>query len=146
MDAAIEGEVGLTPNRTPFYRVLPVEKPLPGKRNRLTWIKRSAIPDGAAAGYRLRDGKSRAARGGGGLLPPRRSQDCRQRLRPSAGDMPHLQRTCRDAFEAGLARRIDHAEALQILQDCERRGSSILWITREGSARCATAAPARAFF
>lgn len=123
MDAAIEGEIGLTPNRTPFYRVLPVEETLAGETRQIDMDKqvrdpRAVLPlDIASAMVRAEP------------LVAVADCYCRAARRIVGKDCGHPLETCltfnelaETLLEAGLARRIDHAEAVQILQNCEREG------------------------
>jgi NAD-dependent dihydropyrimidine dehydrogenase PreA subunit len=123
MDAAIEGEIGLTPNRTPFYRVLPVEETLAGESRQIDMDKqvrdpRAVLPlDIASAMVRAEP------------LVAVADCYCRAARRIVGKDCGHPLETCltfnelaETLLEAGLARRIDHAEAVQILQNCEREG------------------------
>lgn len=123
MDAAIEGEVGLTPNRTPFYRVLPVEETLVGERKQVDLDQvvsdpRAVLPlDIASEMVRAEP------------LVAVADCYCRAARRIVGKDCGHPLETCltfnelaETLLEAGLARRIGHAEALQILQNCEREG------------------------
>ncbi len=123
MDAAIEGEIGLTPNRTPFYRVLPVEETLAGESRQIDMDKqvrdpRAVLPlDIASAMVRAEP------------LVAVADCYCRAARKIVGKDCGHPLETCltfnelaETLLEAGLARRIDHAEAVQILQNCEREG------------------------
>lgn len=123
MDAAIEGEVGLTPNRTPFYRVLPVEKTLTGETKQVNVDQavsdpRTVLPLDIASEMVKAEPLVAVA-----------DCYCRAARKIVGKDCGHPLETCltfnelaETLLEAGLARRIDHAEALQILQGCEREG------------------------
>ena len=125
MDAAIEGEVGAVPNRTPYYRVLPVESSLAGE----------GAPARVELGEQVEDPRS--------VLPLDIVSEmvraeplvavaqcyCRVARKIVGKDCGHPLETCftfnelaETLLEAGLARRLDHDEALQILEACEKEG------------------------
>lgn len=123
MDAVIEGKIGAVPNRTPYYRVLPVEETLAGE------------------GQQVEIGLERAVSDPRTVLPLDIVSEmikseplvaiaecyCRRARRIVGKDCGHPLETCftfnelaETLLEAGLARRIDHAEALQIIEKCEK--------------------------
>lgn len=123
MDAAIEGEVGLTPNRTPFYRVLPVEKTLSGEVKEVNLEEavsdpRTVLPLDIASEMVKAEPLVAVA-----------DCYCRASRKIVGKDCGHSLETCLTfneladtLLQAGLARQIDHDEAVQILQSSEREG------------------------
>lgn len=125
MDKLIEGETGSVPNRTPYYRVLPVESSIsaisqPEKVDLNLPVKdhRSALP------YDIVTAMVKAE-----PLVGVADCYCRSARKIVGKDCGHPLETCfvfnelaESLIDAGLARKIDHKEALSILNDCEKAG------------------------
>lgn len=124
MDALIEGETGSIPNRTPYYRVLPVETTIG-----------AGLEEGVPVDIPVADPRA--------VLPLDIVSEmvkaepvvavahcyCRSARQIVGKDCGHPLETCfvfnelaETLLDAGLARRLDHAEALEILQHCEEAG------------------------
>lgn len=125
MDVLIEGEMDSAPNRTPYYRVLPVEAALAGEAQQVEVSldqpvsdPRSVLPLDIVSEMVKAEPLVAVA-----------ECYCRGARKIVDKDCGHPQETClafnelaETLLEAGLARRLDHAEALQILQKCEQAG------------------------
>lgn len=123
MDAAIRGEIGLTPNRTPFYRALPVEGTLAEESRRVS-LDEGVVDPRAVLPLDIASAMVKAE-----PLVAVADCYCRAARKIVGKDCGHPLETCltfnelaETLLEAGLARRIDHDEAVRILQDCEREG------------------------
>ncbi|MBM3142151.1 MAG: hypothetical protein FJ005_03740 [Chloroflexi bacterium] len=123
----IEGEGGFTvPTKTPFYRVLPAE-PAITKSSALRTIDinivvpdpRSILPIDIITEMVRKDG----------TLIGVAECFCRKTKKLVADDCGHPRETCfvfnklaESLIEYGFARKIDYAEAIEILKDCEAHG------------------------
>jgi DNA-binding Lrp family transcriptional regulator len=125
MDAVIEGNIDSVPNRTPYYRVLPVEAALDEaapqvevKLDQPVSDPRRALPLDIVSEMVKAEPLVAVA-----------ECYCRRARKIVGKDCGHPLETClafnelaETLLEAGLARRLDHVEALQILRDCEAAG------------------------
>ncbi len=125
MDALIEGETGSVPNRTPYYRVLPVESSVSIGSQPAEMLLNLPVADPRC------------------VLPLDIVSDmvnaeplvavaacyCRSARQIVGKGCGHPLETCfvfnelaETLIEAGLARKLYHIEALKILNDCEKAG------------------------
>lgn len=125
MDAVIEGDIGSVPNRTPYYRVLPVEGTPAGEEGRVEVGLEQAVSDPRSV--LPLDIVSEMVKSE--PLVAIAECYCRRARKIVGKDCGHPLETCftfnelaETLLEAGLARRIDHDEALQIIRDCEKAG------------------------
>ncbi len=125
MDALIEGETGSVPNRTPYYRVLPVESSITigSQADELEINLPVADPRGVLPFDIISDMvKAEPLVGVAACY-------CRSARQIVGKDCGHPLETCfvfnelaETLIDAGLARQLDHEEALQILHNCEQAG------------------------
>lgn len=125
MDAVIEGDIGSVPNRTPYYRVLPVEGTPAGEEGRVEVGLEQAVSDPRSV--LPLDIVSEMVKSE--PLVAIAECYCRRARKIVGKDCGHPLETCftfnelaETLLEAGLARRINHDEALQIIRDCEKAG------------------------
>ncbi|MCJ7625672.1 MAG: 4Fe-4S binding protein [Anaerolineaceae bacterium] len=125
MDALIEGETGDVPNRTPYYRTIPVESTISAVPQIGEYPVNRPIPDSRA------------------ILPIDIASEmvkaepligvadcyCRSARLQVGKECEHPLETClvfneiaETLIDAGIARKIEHAETLNILQNCEEAG------------------------
>ena len=123
MDAAIEGKTDAVPNRTPYYRVLPVESSLVGEGRE---VKLGQPVDDPRAVLPL-DIISEMVKAE--PLIGVAECYCRAARKIVGKDCGHPLETCfvfnelaETLLEAGLARKLDYDEAIEILQKCEQEG------------------------
>ncbi len=125
MNAFIEGAIDVLPTRTPYYRVLPVEKTLVDT-NKLKRIQvnevvpdpREVLPIDVISEMIKKESLIAVA-----------DCYCRSTKRLIGEDCGHPLETCfyfnelaMIKLETGYARRIDYDEAMRILYDCEEKG------------------------
>ncbi len=125
MDAVIEGDIGSVPNRTPYYRVLPVEGTPAGEEGRVEVGLEQAVSDPRSV--LPLDIVSEMVKSE--PLVAIAECYCRRARKIVGKDCGHPLETCftfnelaETLLEAGLARRVDHDEALQIIRECEKAG------------------------
>lgn len=125
MDVVIEGNMDSAPNRTPYYRVLPVEAALFGTTPQVEVSLDQPVSDPRRAlPLDIVTEMVKAE-----PLVAVAECYCRGARKIVGKDCGHPLETClafnelaETLMEAGLARQLDHAEALKILKDSERAG------------------------
>lgn len=123
----IEGEGGFTvPTKTPFYRVLPAEPAITKSSALRTIDMNIVVPD--PRGILPIDIITEMVRKDGALIGVAECF-CRKTKKLVADGCGHPLETClvfnklgESLIEYGFARRIDYAEAIEILKDCEALG------------------------
>lgn len=124
MDAMIEGAASSAPNKTPYYRVLPVENSLTGAAHRQVNVDavvpdpRQVLPLDIVSEMVKQETLIAVA-----------ECYCRKSKQVVGKGCQHPLETCmvfstlaQTLIEAGIARPIDQAEALHILRECESAG------------------------